>query len=104
MVLLCNLLRRSGVCPLLIGLATKSSGIHAGFDKLCQRPLAELVEANAFVENFVDELLMFRILAQRWRFVQTPCAWGQGHVKVGGNLLGMRASRSHGDVAGAPNG
>ena len=32
-------------------LATKASGIHAGFGKLSPHPLAELVEANAFASN-----------------------------------------------------
>jgi hypothetical protein len=31
-----------------IAVETKSSGLHAGFDKLSQRPLAELVEANVY--------------------------------------------------------
>ena len=30
----------------MISLATQASGIHAGFDKLNQRSLAELVEAR----------------------------------------------------------
>ena len=32
-------------------LATKASSMHAGFDKLSQHPLAELVEANAFAKK-----------------------------------------------------